>query len=958
MRPRKYNPGFLPEDELVARFVVRQHELETLMSVVRENTGPVNQHLLVLGPRGFGKSTLALRAAAAIRRDPELSQRWFPIVYAEESYEVASVGEFWLEALLHLADATGDPRWERTWAELKRETDDRRLAARALGCLLDFADERQTRLMLVVENLDQLLGEQVPPDDAWALRATLLGEPRIMLLATAVHRFEGIDQPDQAMFDLFRRVEIPPLDARECDRVWASVTGARIGTRRAKAVRILCGGNPRMVVILASFARGRGLSELLGELDELIDDHTDYFRHNIESLHGQMRRVFLALAEIWKPAPARVIAESARLPVNETSSNLQRLLRQGRISVARVQGKNNYYQVSERLYNIYYLMRRRGAGEARVRALVDFIRHLFEPARRPELLLRIAGEASEMEDEGRGVHLGVLGEFLREHRRDEEILKQIVEGMPRELLAKEGPAGMRKALKSPEVLVQLLRREDGAAWLDEAAEALGPFKVSGGGMVPSLPKRGREAKVVLAEEIAKHPGAAFQHLIVAMMVLLAAERRESGHACLVRAATQESVSTMMGPVVARLMRDLGRPVDALNILAVALKREPENPQIRRETALTLLRMNRPDANQRALVLLQGLQESGEVDLELEAHLILCLARCGAREEAERRFSACESRLGDTRPEEEDAGFGEVLGEAVRLMSSGAPGEHELQRFLWITQRFPRSVGAWLSLGGALTAQGRLQEAMEVADRVLEMAPAWGLGRLLKALVLQDLGDRAAALSAMAEATRLSPSEWLVWKVRLELVLESAPDGLDTVVGELIEHRTLDERTRTVLVGLLFVKGPPRVWSPALEFLGHELSSNRTRGLRVHILGATSGPRAALEPTRQLLLDPSFLEKNTRWSERIALRLAAAGLVRETLELLESTPAGARMEPIVVALRQRLGEIVDAPVEVVEVAEEVNRRIDALAATGDLWRVDPFALVLPDEVDEPEEKGAS
>ena len=37
-------------------------------------------------------------------RDSDLSARFFPIVFAEETYEVSTAGEFWLECLSGLAD--------------------------------------------------------------------------------------------------------------------------------------------------------------------------------------------------------------------------------------------------------------------------------------------------------------------------------------------------------------------------------------------------------------------------------------------------------------------------------------------------------------------------------------------------------------------------------------------------------------------------------------------------------------------------------------------------------------------------------------------------------------------------------------------------------------------------------------------------------------------------------------
>ena len=100
---RKYNPGFLTDDELLGSFCVRTTEFEMLVEVLRECTGSSNPHQIVIGPRGSGKTSLLLRIAAEVRRDAGLAAGFFPVVFAEESYEVSTAGEFWLECLSHLS---------------------------------------------------------------------------------------------------------------------------------------------------------------------------------------------------------------------------------------------------------------------------------------------------------------------------------------------------------------------------------------------------------------------------------------------------------------------------------------------------------------------------------------------------------------------------------------------------------------------------------------------------------------------------------------------------------------------------------------------------------------------------------------------------------------------------------------------------------------------------------------
>ena len=59
-------------------------------------------------------------------RDTALESRFFPVVFAEESYEVATAGEFWLECLTNLAAQA--PRREEA-PDLHRTVDELRAIA-------------------------------------------------------------------------------------------------------------------------------------------------------------------------------------------------------------------------------------------------------------------------------------------------------------------------------------------------------------------------------------------------------------------------------------------------------------------------------------------------------------------------------------------------------------------------------------------------------------------------------------------------------------------------------------------------------------------------------------------------------------------------------------------------------------------------------------------------------------
>ena len=63
---RKFNPGtFQSNEEVIAQFVVRNRELGIVFEVLRGYIdSPSCQHILVVAPRGRGKSMLLARVAA------------------------------------------------------------------------------------------------------------------------------------------------------------------------------------------------------------------------------------------------------------------------------------------------------------------------------------------------------------------------------------------------------------------------------------------------------------------------------------------------------------------------------------------------------------------------------------------------------------------------------------------------------------------------------------------------------------------------------------------------------------------------------------------------------------------------------------------------------------------------------------------------------------------------------
>ncbi|MCX4241140.1 AAA family ATPase [Paraliomyxa miuraensis] len=420
-RPLSYNPGLLSGDELIDGFILRHVDLELIVETIRDNDGPSNQHVIVTGARGLGKTTLVNRVALEMNRDPQLRLRWTPVLFGEESYEVGSIGELWLKALQRLAEMLGDARWRGAFEAIRGEKDEERLRERALGRLIDYAKESRRRVLLVIENIDMLLREQIATDSAWTLRHALQQHPEIMLLGTALDYDDVFGHPDLPLYGLAREHRMQPLTLGETRELWNRFTGEDRGERPMIPIHRLTGGNPRLLAIVASFSTGRSFRESMNELTALIDEHTSYFKAMVEALPPAERRVYSTLADLWAPATSRHVGERCRMNPSKASALLSRLVSRRMVEEVGSEGRAKRYQLTERLYNVYYLLRNRGGQQhARLEGLVEFMAMFYESDELADIMGKLAVEATTLPEGEWGEHIEtyrLLMEKLSDHRR-------------------------------------------------------------------------------------------------------------------------------------------------------------------------------------------------------------------------------------------------------------------------------------------------------------------------------------------------------------------------------------------------------------------------------------------------------------------------------------------------------------------------------------------------------------
>ena len=376
---RKFNPGIFQSDEdVIAQFVVRHREFGILMNILRSNAGASTcQHTLIVAPRGRGKTMMLARIAAELRTSDALRPCLLPVRFTEESYEVFNAGEFWLDALCQLAPevARHDPEMaaelREAHAEFRRRWRDRDLEELARTVVLEAAQRLGSKLVLMVENC-QVLFDNVDERFGWSLRKTLQTEPNVIFVGTATTRMAALDDVQGPFYEFFRPLLLAPLPLDECKALWEAASGEVRSEREIRPMQILTGGDPRLLVIIAGFARHRSLKELLEELVSLIDDHTEYFRSHLDRLGKMERRVYLALVDLWRPSTTAEIAARSMQEIRTVSSLLGRLVKRGAVAYEG-EGQKRLYSATQRLYSIYYKLRRQRDEAALVHSLIQWL---------------------------------------------------------------------------------------------------------------------------------------------------------------------------------------------------------------------------------------------------------------------------------------------------------------------------------------------------------------------------------------------------------------------------------------------------------------------------------------------------------------------------------------------------------------------------------------------------------
>lgn len=416
-RFRVFNPHRLTSDELRDTFVARQKLFDAIMhDISAHSADSIPQHHLIAGQRGMGKTTLLHRIAVELYEQPH-QQNFLPLTFPEEQYiEVDRLSKFWLNCLDSAADALereGDTASvkaiEKTVQSMeKHRGDETTLAEECFSAFRNLWRELKRRPVLLIDNFNLLLGRLRLSDYTLRGQFTKRGAP-ILIAASTVYP-EKTEDYGSAFYEGFKPHVLNPLSLEEMQEVFfhlARVIGRpgleqkiRSEVARLAALRDLTGGNPRTAVLLFELFVDGFSEDAYEDLDALLDIVTPLYQSRLDQLSEQAQTIVGTLARNWAPMTRADIVDMARLASSSVPAQLGRLRDIGLVEeTAMFPGKKTGYQIAERFFNIWYLMR---FTTRRQRSSLSSLARFLEEYHTPAERLRSARELLRRDSLSRG----------------------------------------------------------------------------------------------------------------------------------------------------------------------------------------------------------------------------------------------------------------------------------------------------------------------------------------------------------------------------------------------------------------------------------------------------------------------------------------------------------------------------------------------------------------------------
>ena len=387
LQSSRYSPGNMSRESLEALFVGRDGIMEDVLSrLMKSMQGPEKHFLLLVGPRGSGKTHFIALAHHRLLDRLDAAAAHDDVLVAElkeEEWGVASFLDLVVRILGALADGAPnlsagiDAIYER-FAKDPAEAE-----AYAIGLLREHAQGKT--LMLFCENLLDLfdgLGDE--GQRKW--RSVMQEDGNWTMVASTPSLFSALTLQDNPFYGFFTIRPLERLDfetavgllakkaAHESRPELADFLRTPLGRARARAIHHLAAGNHRAYVVLFDFLDKESLDDLTTPFMQMVDDLTPYYQDRMRLLSPTQRKIVEFLSRQDVPATIKDIAVPSLMSHPTAAKQIGELESAGFVTRTRI-GRNAFCELSEPLMRI--CMEVKDNRTRHFRLFVEFLRHWF-----------------------------------------------------------------------------------------------------------------------------------------------------------------------------------------------------------------------------------------------------------------------------------------------------------------------------------------------------------------------------------------------------------------------------------------------------------------------------------------------------------------------------------------------------------------------------------------------------
>ncbi|VVB86471.1 Photosystem I assembly protein Ycf3 [uncultured archaeon] len=391
-----YNPSQMDKKELYDTFVARDKLLLELLDTVKDNTGKKSiQHIILLGARGIGKTHTLRIIENKVSDLHHLNSKWATVNVPEEQYGVFGLIDFFeyiLKIIFHSSqlEKVDKNTYIKELQEIGQNKNKESLD-KIVSIFKDISQKENKQFLLLIDNIDKILAEKITEEtELEYLRSILMTENFLMIIGTSTSIFEEIALYDKAFFRFFKIIHLQNLNDKEVETLLlkraefdgiANKIKLDENKNKIKAITDLTGGYPRLILMLYEILEDKPLLDVLKTFNKLLDNLTPYYKHRMDDLAPQQQKIIDTIMLSDGVASPTDVAKITGWKPTVVTSLFKRLkdLSILRIKESReTKKKKSFYEISDRLFVIWYQMRYLGVLRRRIEYIVTFLKIWYD----------------------------------------------------------------------------------------------------------------------------------------------------------------------------------------------------------------------------------------------------------------------------------------------------------------------------------------------------------------------------------------------------------------------------------------------------------------------------------------------------------------------------------------------------------------------------------------------------